>query len=96
MFLDDLPLLTGYFGKPVVVGGSTISGILDRRAARLFEDRAPVSAQQFSILCRTADLPALAQGMALTVDGVAFLVNSWEPDAGNPDGLWTRVYLESQ
>ena len=93
--LDDLPLLMAEAGAPTTLGGVTISGIRDRRPRRLWEDQAPLGAVDVSVLCRTADLPPLTEGMPVAHDGTAYVLAFHEPDNDTLDGLWTRLYLET-
>ena len=92
--LEDLPILMTDFGKPVSVGGVTLTGMKDERPARLFQDQAELNAVQRTVLVLTSALPALTDGMAVTYDGTGYVLAAWEPDAETLDGAYTRLYLE--
>jgi len=89
----DLGLFLADFGVTVVIGAVETSGILDEEPAEVLGSRAAVAGVYRSVLVPTPGLPALRRDDPIQVNGAAYVIRDWGPDARMPDGLWTRIGL---
>lgn len=90
----DLPALFADMGVAVVAGAVTTVGLLDDLPADAFPDRARIETRRRSVLVRAAVMPALHVGDALTVDGTAYTIREWGPEADLLDGRVLRIWLK--
>lgn len=87
--LADLALVGGTV--TVVIGGTTVSGILDREAVEVLGDEMPgVVSDEEIVHVQTGVLPGLTSGASITVGGFPYVVQKALPYG---DGAMTRVVL---
>jgi hypothetical protein len=80
---DDLAAILNVddFAVAITYGASTIFGIFDNETVPVEGGGAvEVHQEQPMVTCRTADVPALAQGDAMTIGALAYVVRSWIHD----------------
>src|SRR5580765_2237105 len=64
-------------GVPIVVSGVTVNGtVASEDVEHELEDRSPGPVRELRVTVRTGALPALAVGVAITVDGVSCKVTA--------------------
>jgi len=82
---DRLAMLADW--DSAVFGADTISGVFDNKFVEVngVEDVHPV------FTCRTADVPGVAQGSAITVNGTAYTVVGVQPDGTGMSMLLLEV-----
>ena len=92
-YLSDLKYLIGQddFAVAVTYDGGTISGIFDNETVPIDAGGMVVIHQeQPRVTIRTSDLPSIAEGEVMTIDGVDYSVQAWVHDG---TGV-TEVQLE--
>lgn len=67
------------------IGGATVRGIFDDA----YQDLLGISGSSPAMLCASADVSAVAQGAAVTINSVAYTVSSVQPDGAG----MTRLLL---
>lgn len=78
---DDFASLCADFGTAATFGSTAIVGILDRGfAAAQTGMLAGVEGARITFLCAVADVPGVAHGSALVIDGTSYTVRGVQPD----------------
>lgn len=88
MLVEDLAPLFADFGVPVVFGALTAKAVFDMPGEEIFGGMQ--QSTEYAITYRSADLPGLAAGSAITVDGVAYTVRQTTPQ---DDGKLNKAML---
>jgi len=89
--LVDLAAAGG--GVQVTLGGTTVTGLLDREAVELLGDQMPgVVAAEEMVHVQSGALPGLQSGAAITVGGTAYVVLKVLPYG---DGAMVRALLRT-
>lgn len=86
----DLDTMIADFGVPVAMGSITVKGIVDQYHDEMAgSDQGPqFMTHRVSVRVKTGDLPALASGAAITVNGTAMkVIQALEEN----DGALTRI-----
>jgi hypothetical protein len=87
--LADLSMVGGTVA--VTIGGTTVTGILDREAVEVLGDDMPgVISDEEIVHVQTGALAGLASGASITVGGFPYVVQKALPYG---DGAMTRVVL---
>lgn len=89
----DIPGLLADFGVDVVLGATTVKGLVDDGEELMLEGEASVALQQGqkSVIVQTGALPGLQVGSAVTVDGQSHTVRERRKIG---DGALTRLLVE--
>ncbi len=89
--LADLAQAGG--GVAVTLGGTTVTGLLDREAAECFTGEMPAIIGADEVVhVQSGVLPGLASGAAITVDGTSYMVLKVLPYG---DGAMSRIALRT-
>lgn len=85
----DIRLMLDDFGVPVTIGGVTVKGLLWKPDAQFLQDgESELIGRAVTVLIGTGDLPGLAVGASVTVDGEAMTVHR---SMAESDGEVTRI-----
>lgn len=76
-FAADMDTFLSDFGVDATVGGVPVRGIFDRRPADAF---GMVTGNSPTLTCDESDLPAVANGAAVTIGTASYVVSAIRPD----------------
>jgi len=77
---DDLATIMNLdeFAVAVTYNGGTINGIFDNETIPVDAGGyAPIHQEQPRLICRTVDLPSIAEGQTMTISAQVYVIRAW-------------------